>query len=73
VERERERERRLGGHESLSGHGGEEKEFLHCLCRESNPGRPARSLVTDADCATPASMMKLACVITGRRPFIFCP
>jgi hypothetical protein len=33
--------RRLGGPPSRSGRCGEEKSLL--LCRESNPGRPARS------------------------------
>jgi hypothetical protein len=36
-------DRRLGEPQSRSGGGGEEK--TPCPCRESNPGRPARSLV----------------------------
>jgi hypothetical protein len=36
---------RLGGLQSRSGCGGEVKSN-HCPCLESNPGRPARSLVT---------------------------
>jgi hypothetical protein len=38
--------RRLGGPQSRSESGGEEKKSL-CPCRESYPGRPARSLVTN--------------------------
>jgi hypothetical protein len=34
------------GYERQSGRGGEEKKSLHCLFRELNLGRPARSLVT---------------------------
>jgi hypothetical protein len=37
----------LRGPQSRSGHsGGEEKNSHHCPCQESNPGRPARSLVS---------------------------
>jgi hypothetical protein len=36
--------RRLDGPQSPYGRGGEEKNF--CPCRELNPGRPARNLVT---------------------------
>jgi hypothetical protein len=36
--------RRLGGPQSRNGRSGEEKNFHSC--RESNPGRPERSLVT---------------------------
>jgi hypothetical protein len=39
-------DRSLGGPQSRSGRGGEEKESLACLCRESNHGRPDPSLVT---------------------------
>jgi hypothetical protein len=38
-------DRRLGGLQRRSGRGGEEKKNS-CPCRESNPGRLARSLVT---------------------------
>jgi hypothetical protein len=34
-------DRRLGGHHSRSGPGGEEKKSYHCPRRELNPGRPA--------------------------------
>jgi hypothetical protein len=37
--------KRLGGPQSQFERGVEEKNSLHCPCRESNPGRPARSLV----------------------------
>jgi hypothetical protein len=36
----------LDGPHSLSGWGGEEKEYLPYPWRELNPGHPARSLVT---------------------------
>jgi hypothetical protein len=39
-------DRRLGGPQSQSGQGGEEKNSHHCPCRELNPGCPACSLVT---------------------------
>jgi len=29
-----------------SGRGGEEKNYLHCPCRELNPGRQSHSLVS---------------------------
>jgi hypothetical protein len=38
--------RRLGEPQSRSGRGGEENISLLCPSRESNPGRPARSLDT---------------------------
>jgi hypothetical protein len=37
-------DRRLGGSQSRSGRGGEEKNSPF-PCKESNPGRPARSVV----------------------------
>jgi len=38
-------DRRLGGLQNQSESGDEDKKkFLHCPCRESNPGRPACSL-----------------------------
>jgi hypothetical protein len=39
-------DRGLVGAQSRTGCGGEEKNFHHCPCRELNPGRPTRSLVT---------------------------
>jgi hypothetical protein len=38
--------RRLSGVQSRFGRGGEEKTPHHCPCRELNPDRPARSLVS---------------------------
>jgi hypothetical protein len=38
-------DKRLGGPQSRSGRGGEEKKTYHCLCRESNSSGRARSLV----------------------------
>jgi len=35
----------LGGPQDRYGFGSEYKNFHHCLSRELNPGRPARSLV----------------------------
>jgi len=42
-------DRRLGGSQSQSGRGDEEKKSFYCPCRELNPGRAARkpSLCTD--------------------------
>jgi len=40
---------RLDGHQTQSGRGGEEEKSHNCPCRESNPGRPVRSLVTILD------------------------
>jgi hypothetical protein len=37
-------DRRLGGPQSQSGHGGDEK--IPCSCQESNSGHPAHSLLT---------------------------
>jgi len=34
---------RIGGPQSRYGRGGELKNIPHCLCRELNPGRPART------------------------------
>jgi len=39
-------DRRLGGPHRRSGRGGEEKQSLHCPCRQSNPFRPAHNLIT---------------------------
>jgi hypothetical protein len=39
-------DRKLRGPQSSSERSGEEKKSLQSPCRESNPGRPARSLVT---------------------------
>jgi hypothetical protein len=39
-------ERGLGGPQSRSGRGGEEKKLHHCPCLESNLGRSPRSLVS---------------------------
>jgi hypothetical protein len=39
-------DRRRDGIQSRSGCGGEEKKYLTCPCPESNPDRPAHSLVT---------------------------
>jgi len=39
-------DRRLSELQSRSGRDGEEKKSHHCPCRDFNPGRPARSLVT---------------------------
>jgi len=39
-------DRRLSGPHSQSGSDGEEKKFPSLLCQESNPGRPARRLIT---------------------------
>jgi len=38
-------DRMMHGPQSRSGRAGEEKKSLHCPCRESDPGFPARSLV----------------------------
>jgi hypothetical protein len=38
--------RRLGGSQSRSGRGGEEEKSNNCPCRELNPNRPTRSLVS---------------------------
>jgi hypothetical protein len=38
--------RRLGGLQSQYGRCGQKKKFHHCPCREQNPGRPVRNLVT---------------------------
>jgi len=38
--------RRLDGPQSRSGCDGKERKSFHWPCRESNPGRPACSLVT---------------------------
>jgi len=37
---------RWGGLQRRCGQGGEEKESLHCPCRDSNKDHPAHSLVT---------------------------
>jgi hypothetical protein len=37
---------RLGGLQSRSGRGGEEEKSHHCPCKKSNPGLPARRIVT---------------------------
>jgi hypothetical protein len=37
--------RKLGGPQSRSGRGGEEKNSHHCTRREMNPGREAGSLI----------------------------
>jgi hypothetical protein len=39
-------DRRLGAPQNRAGRGGEEKISQHCQCREFNPGRPVRSLVS---------------------------
>jgi hypothetical protein len=39
-------DRRPGGPQSRSRHGGKDEESHHRSCREMNPGRPARSLVS---------------------------
>jgi len=39
-------DRRLGGPQSRSGRGGEEKKFHDCPCRELNPDRSGCSLAT---------------------------
>jgi hypothetical protein len=39
-------DKKAGGPQSRSGHGGEDKNFDHCICRELNPGHPAYSLVS---------------------------
>jgi hypothetical protein len=38
---------RLDGTQRRSGRGGYEKESRHCPCQKLNPGRPARSVVTE--------------------------
>jgi len=37
---------RLGGPQSRSGRGSEEKESPHCPYRNLKPGRPARSIIS---------------------------
>jgi len=39
-------DRKLGGLKCRSGRGGEEKTSHHCLCRELNPVRPTRELMS---------------------------
>jgi hypothetical protein len=39
-------DRRLGGPQSRAGRSDEEEKSHHWACRELNPGRPARSLIT---------------------------
>jgi hypothetical protein len=54
-------DRRLGGPQSRSGRYGEEKS---CLCQESNPGSPARSLSLYR-LSYPGSICRQPC---GRKP-----
>jgi len=62
--------RRLGGPQGQSGRGGEEKNS--CPCWESNPGRPARSLVTIlcftsfCSCSTLAAWMGIQSHVRSR-------
>jgi hypothetical protein len=39
-------DRRVGGFQSWSGRGGEEKKFHHCPWQELSPGHPAPGLVS---------------------------
>jgi hypothetical protein len=50
-------DRRLGGPQSRSGRGGEEKNIFYS-CRESNPGRPATSLIIVLTGLAAANMLK---------------